>query len=322
MEVVCCIRHIVISIALLGIILPWRCEAQSPSISSTTARQLDSLLQDYAYRAFVRPRTGTPYDAVVPSNLTGIKLAVLRLRNGSLKSRGFHGFKEFDIPTGIVVQPYVKRLAFVYQNLGVRSSFYYPLLGFSYLSPVLGLLAYNAANISAINLPELDIMASKSPISIEFTDVKPAPSGFTAKCVKFDLNGSAVFTDLVSGTVCSTFLQGHFAIVVNSSEISPSPSPSPSPAGIPIPSHVPGKGHHSKVWKIAVSIAGGIAGLLLLILLVVWLASSYRKKRKLMAMQKREDVGEVLRMSQVGNTRVPVAPMTRTQPAIETDYVP
>ncbi|KAK8950173.1 hypothetical protein KSP40_PGU010653 [Platanthera guangdongensis] len=190
-----------------------------------------SLLQDYAYRAFVRPRTGTPYDGVVPSNLTGIKLAVLRLRNGSLKSRGFHGFKEFEIPTGIVVQPYVKRLAFVYQNLGVRSSFYYPLLGFSYLSPVLGLLAYNAANISAINLPELDIMATKSPISIEFTDVKPAPSGFTAKCVKFDLNGSAVFTDLVSGTVCSTFLQGHFAIVVNSSEILPSPSPSPS--GIP-----------------------------------------------------------------------------------------
>lgn len=317
MEVVCRIRHIVISIALLGIILPWRCKAQSSSISSTTARQLDALLQDYAYRAFDRPRTGTPYDGVVPSNLTGIKVAVLRLRNGSLKSRGFHGFKEFDIPAGIVVQPYVKRLALVYQNLGARSSVYYPLLGFSYLSPVLGLLAYNAANISATNLPELDFMASRSPISIKFTDVTSAPSGFTAKCVNFDLNGSAVFTDLVSGTVCSTYRQGHFAIVVNSSEI----SPSPSPAGIPIPTHVPGKGHNSKVWKIAVSVAGGLVGLLLLIFLAVWLAS-YRKKKKLAEMQKREDVGEVLQMSQVGNTRVPVAPMTRTQPVIETDYVP
>ncbi|KAK8560897.1 hypothetical protein V6N13_026332 [Hibiscus sabdariffa] len=32
---------------------------------------LDALLQDYAYRAFVRPKTGVLYDVVIPSNLIG-----------------------------------------------------------------------------------------------------------------------------------------------------------------------------------------------------------------------------------------------------------
>lgn len=319
MEVISRIHHIAFSFILLVLLLAWRCKAQSPSGYITSARQLDSLLQDYAYGAFDRPRTGNPYDGAVPSNLTGIKVAVLRLRCGSLRTRGFHGYKEFDIPTGVIVQPYVKRLAFVYQNLGNWSSFYYPLQGYTYLAPVLGLLAYSAANLSAIGLSELDIFASSSPISIKFTDVRPVLSGFTAKCVKFDLNGTTEFTDLISGNVCVTFRQGHFSIVVNSSGIAPSPSPAPAPAQYPIPS--PGKGHKSKVWKVVVSVVGGFVGLLLLILLVAWLAS-YRKKKKLMEMQKREEVGEVLQMGQVGNTRVPVAPMTRTQPAIENDYVP
>ncbi|MCD7448547.1 hypothetical protein HAX54_044151 [Datura stramonium] len=39
---------------------------------------LDSVLQDYAFRAFVRPRTGIPYDGNVPLNFTGIKVAALR----------------------------------------------------------------------------------------------------------------------------------------------------------------------------------------------------------------------------------------------------
>ncbi|PKU85426.1 uncharacterized protein LOC110102180 [Dendrobium catenatum] len=315
MEIISHIHHIARSFTLVVLFLAWNCKAETPSGYSNAARQLDLLLQDYAYRAFDRPHTGIPYDGAVPSNLTGIKVAVLRLRCGSLRTRGFHRYKEFDIPTGVIVQPYVKRLAFVYQNLGNWSSFYYPLQGYTYLAPVLGLLAYSAANLSAIGLSELDIMASSSPISIKFNDVNPVPSVIPAKCVKFHLNGTIEFTDLISGNVCMTFRQGHFSIVVNSSGIVLSPAPAPTP----IPSH--GKGHKSKVWKIVVSVVGGLVGLLLLILLVAWLAS-YRKKKKLAEMQRREEVGEVLQMGLVGNTRIPVAPMTRTKPAIENDYVP
>ncbi|KAL4296307.1 hypothetical protein GQ457_12G007580 [Hibiscus cannabinus] len=47
--------------------------AQSSTIVAI-ARALDSLLQDYAYKAFVRPKTGVLYDGVFPSNLTRFRL--------------------------------------------------------------------------------------------------------------------------------------------------------------------------------------------------------------------------------------------------------
>ncbi|KAG1338180.1 hypothetical protein COCNU_04G004860 [Cocos nucifera] len=273
----------------------------------TSARSLDALLQDYAYRAFVHPRTGTPYDGQVPSNLTGIKIAALRLRSGSLYRRGVRMYKEFQIPTGVIVQPYVKRLALVYQNLGNWSSTYYNLSGFTYLTPVLGLLAYDAANLSATNLPELTVVVLKSPILINFTNVTPVPG---ARCVHFDLSGLPVFGDLVSSNVCSTSQQGHFSIVVNASTIAPPPAPRPGHA----------KGHKSKVWKIVGDAVGGFIALVLLALLVAWMVR-YGQKRKMVEMERRADVGEALQMARVGNTQAPVALGTRTQPVLENEYV-
>ncbi|KAA8543625.1 hypothetical protein F0562_021629 [Nyssa sinensis] len=159
--------------------------AQSPELS---ARALDSLLQDYAFRAFLPPKTGIPYNGRVPSNLTGIKVSALRLRSGSLRKRGFSSFKEFHIPIGVVEQPYVERLVLVYHNLQNWSSLYYPLPGFTYLAPVLGLLAYDASNLSASDLSELDIRASQNPILITFFN---ASSGLSPKCVYFGLDGLA-----------------------------------------------------------------------------------------------------------------------------------
>lgn len=293
-----------------------RCVAQAPNPSSTSSRQLDSLLQDYAYRAFDgHPRTGPIYDAAVPSNLTGVKLAVERLRSGSLRTRGVKSYKEFQIPTGVIVQPYVMRLAFVYHDLGNWSTFYYPLPGFTYLTPVIGLLAYNAANLTATNLNELDVVASKSPISIRFTDVKPVPSGLTARCVWFDLDGSPEFRDLVLADVCSTYRQGHFAIAVNATGLAPSPAPSPGP----VPSGGK-KTHNSRVWKIVGAVVGGLIGLVLLALLVIWMWR-YSKNKKVAEMERRAEVGESLQMARVGATQAPVAAGTRTQPVLESEYV-
>ncbi|KAL7589141.1 uncharacterized protein LOC111885738 [Lactuca sativa] len=237
-------------------------EAQTP------ARSLDAILQDYAYRAFVRPRTGIPYDGFPPSNLSGIQISAIRLRSGSLYTRGVESYKEFTIPIGVISQPYVERLVFVYQNLGNWSTIYYPLPGYIYLSPILGLLAYDASNLSAKNLPELAIHASEEPISINFPQPKPVPNGSIAECVHFDLNGNINFTNLVSRTICETFEQGHFSIVVKSS-IAPSPAP-----------------------------------------------------KKMNKMEKAADSGEALQMTVVGNTKAPAATTTRTQPTLETEYVP
>ncbi|XP_059668176.1 uncharacterized protein LOC132313430 [Cornus florida] len=298
-------------------------KAQSPGSSS---RALDALLQDYAYRTFVNPRTGTVYDGVVPSNLAGIKVSALRLRSGSLRTRGVPMYKEFMIPVGLIVQPYVERLVMVYHNLGNWSKVYYPLPGYMYLAPVLGLLAYDASNLSAKNLTELDIMASRQPISIEFPDVKFVPPGSVVKCVWFDLHGLVNFSNLVSDNVCSTFQQGHFSIVVESTAApSPAPVPSEPPEQAPdeeVPTISGGeKKSNTKVWIIVGSVLGGLALLVLLGFLALWVLR-YKHRKKMQQMEKATEVGESLYMTPVGNTKAPAAMVMRTQPTLENEYVP
>ncbi|KAI3913342.1 hypothetical protein MKX01_027935, partial [Papaver californicum] len=78
------------------------------------------------------------------------------------------------------------------------------------------------------NLPELNLTASDKPILIKFQDVNSVPIGSTPQCVSFDLQGSPLFSNVVSENVCSTVTQGNFSIVIAS--VAPSPAPvTPSP---------------------------------------------------------------------------------------------
>ncbi|KAJ0088128.1 hypothetical protein Patl1_31615 [Pistacia atlantica] len=297
-------------------------DVMAQSSTGPSARALDALLQDYAYRAFARPKTGVTYDGFVPSNLTGIQIAAMRLRSGSLRNRGVQTYKEFHIPIGVIEQPYVERLVLVHQNLGNWSNTYYPLPGYSYLAPVLGLLAYDAVNLSAKNLPELDIRASADPISIRFQDImSEAPEGSVPKCVWFDLHGLTNFSNVASGNTCLTVEQGHFSIVVESIAPSPSPvSPIPPPGGGGAPKGE-GKKSNSKVWIIVGSVLGGLALLGLLAFLIIWVRK-YKHRKKMQQMEKAADLGEALRMTPVGETKAPAATVTRTQPTLENEYVP
>ncbi|GAU45187.1 hypothetical protein TSUD_178800 [Trifolium subterraneum] len=254
------------------------------SSSNKEAKALDVILQQYAYKALVNPKTGTIYNATkLPSNLTGIEVAALRLRSGSLRRKGFHMYNEFDIPNGVIVHPYVERLVFVYQNLGNKlSKKYYPLPNYTYLAPVLGLLAYDASNLSATNLSELGINASGDNILVKFRDVKSPPSGTVARCVWFDLQGSSNFSNVKGGNTCSTSQQGHFSIVMVKST-----SPFvPNPRG------------------------------------EVLCINKYKQKKKMQGMERAADSGETLQMASIGDTKAPAATVTRTQPTLEHEYAP
>ncbi|KAK6118556.1 hypothetical protein DH2020_047698 [Rehmannia glutinosa] len=275
--------------------------AQLPGSSVSDARALDAVLQDYAYQAFLRPKTGVVYDGVVPSNLTGIQVSAMRLRSGSLRTRGVSMYKEFEIPKGVVEQPYVERLVLVYHNLGNWSMTYYPLPGYTYLAPVLGLLAYDASDLMAKNLPELYIRASGQPISIQFSELRRVPNdGSVPKCVLFDLNGSVNLSDVLSDNICTTFQQGHFSIVVGGGGA---------------------EKNKSKVWIIVGAVVGGFALLVMLGLVVVWV-KKYRHRKKMHKMERAAEIGESLHMTTVGSTKAPAATGTRTQPTLETEYVP
>ncbi|GAU37163.1 hypothetical protein TSUD_391520 [Trifolium subterraneum] len=209
------------------------------AVSTAKANSLDSSLQEYAYRALVKPKIGTFYNATtqLPSNFTGVTLAALRLRSGSLRRYDIPNYNEFQIPKGLVQTPYVKRLVLVYQNLGNNnnwSSNYYPLPpNHTYLAPLLGLVAYNGSDLFATNLSHLNLnVAAGHPIIVRFRNVKSPPPGTLPKCVRFDLFGASHFTNVTGGNTCSTFQQGHFSIVLQYSTpppptitISPLPSP-------------------------------------------------------------------------------------------------
>lgn len=317
---ICRARVLVLLLLQLLLLLadsPAAAQSQPPS----PARILDATLQDYAYRAFARPRTGIVYNATLPADLAGIAVSAVRLRSGSLRRRGFPAYFQFDVPPGVVEQPRVERVVLVYHDLGDRSDRYYPLRGYTYLAPVLGLLVYDAANLSAVGLQELDIVATGSPINVTFGDVRAVPLGGAApRCVVFGLDGVPQFQDMEGTNVCTTYRQGHISIVVNSSEIPPSPSPPPPGAIAPsIPAPGGREKGNSKAWKIAVSVVGAAAALGLLAALLLCLVR-YRRDKKLKVMERNAEVGETLRMAQVGRTQAPVALGTRTQPVIENDY--
>lgn len=198
------------------------------NLQSSTKSSLDSLLQEYAFKALAWPRTktGTAYEGSVPSNMTGIKISALMLQRDSLKWRGYGYYHEFLIPTGITEEPYVTRIVLVYQNLGNLSSLYYPLpVGYIYQTPVLGILAYDAMDMCAKNRQQLQIHALENPLDIRFSNVQPEEEGSLIKCVYFNSNNSIEFGNVTNGNICSTRKQGHFAIV---SEVEVAPSPAPS----------------------------------------------------------------------------------------------
>ncbi|KAL2225451.1 uncharacterized protein LOC105163838 [Sesamum indicum] len=296
----------------------------SQTSRALSARELDSLLQDYAFRGLVRPKTGIVYDGKVPSNLTGIGVAALRLRSGSLWLRGV-SYKEFHIPAGVVEQPYVERLVLVYHNLGNWSSLYYPLPGYTFLAPVLGLLAYDAADLSATNLPELDIQALGEPISISFPGVQSGHSLMRAMCAYFGFNGSVQFKSVVKGNTCLTTNQGHFSVVVESLA-APPPAPrgrggSRGGTGGGETSIGGGKGRSKRMWIIGCSVVGG-AALLVLLAVIFAYVKRCRHRKKIRRMEDAAELGVPLPMTVVRFTKVPVALQTRTRPLLENEYVP
>lgn len=302
------IRWCAAVIWFLGIIMP---EIRSNAKSLDSVRSLDTILQDYAYRAFVYPRTGEVYRANVPSNLSGISLSVVRLRSGSLRTRGMYSFNEFDIPQGVIVVPYVIRLAMVYQNLGNWSSVYYAVPGYTFVTPVIGLFAYNASNISATNLPELNLVPpSTNPISIKFDGLNLLSDENDVKCVHFHVDGSYTLEDLISGERCTVNGHGHFSVAVNSSDLAPSPSPSnESPP-------VAKKWTENHVWKIIVGVSGGVLAVIIFLFFILWLLR-YSRGRKMRKMLKRSESGEELSRQRIGNAQLPVANMVRTRPVLE-----
>ncbi|KAK9103484.1 hypothetical protein Sjap_020738 [Stephania japonica] len=269
---------------------------------------LDHVLGGYAFESYIRHnKTGFLYKIRLPSNLSSIRANTVRFRCGSLHRYGTQ-VKEFHLAIGVEVQPCVERVLIVSQNLGdIWSSLYYEdynVPGYQLVSPILGLLAYDATFLNSTSPSQVKISSGSKPITIDFSNLtKINDPSIRPFCACFDFDGNVNVTEQVSNNICASTRHGHFGLLVEASLLQP-----------------PGK---VSEWKIIVgSAVGGILGAFLLGLLVVALLVKVKRKAQMVEMERRAYEEEALQISMVGHVRAPTAAGTRTTPIIEHEYIP
>ncbi|CAK9135928.1 unnamed protein product [Ilex paraguariensis] len=283
-------------------------KAQAQGIKS--ARLLDLVIRDYTFQSYDKYfGTGKLHTLDLPANLSGIKVDTVRFRCGSLHRYGAR-VKEFNLDVGVTVHPCVERVMVVRQYLGSNwSSIYYDnyeLSGYQLISPVLGLLAYNAGDNINFSTPfEIGIQAGENPITIDFSSTARAntTSGIIPLCASFDSDGKVTLANQVSPNVCAAMRHGHFGLVVESPLL-------------PLRKKI-------STWKMAVGTSIGAAlGAFLLGLLLIALFARVKKKARMEELERRAYEEEALQVSMVGHVRALTAPVTRTVPSIEHEYRP
>ncbi|XP_057977466.1 uncharacterized protein LOC131164356 [Malania oleifera] len=278
-----------------------------------SARLLDNVIRDYALRSYNKNiRTGISHSVHLPGNLSGVSADTVRFRCGSLNRYGAQ-VKEFNLGAGLTIHPCVERVIIVRQRLEKNwSSLHfsnYELPGYQLVSPVLGLLAYNAGDdVDATSPFDVEILPGKNPIKIDFSKVAGSgtPAGASPSCASFGDDGKVRLTDQVSPDVCVATRQGHFWLVVE--------TPAPEPA----PSELRKRVSRGKM-AFGISI-GATLGAFLISLLLVAMFVRVKQKSRMEELERRAYEEEALQVTMVGHVRVPTAPASRTVPAIEHEY--
>eukprot|EP01018_Ginkgo_biloba_P002843 Gb_14738 [translate_table: standard] len=283
-------------------------------VSANRLQDLDTQVQNNAFNALYRKKTGIIYNVTVPSNYSGITAQVIRLRAGSLRRRGVT-FNEFTLPKGVVVEGNPKSVLLVYKNFGENTS-YFSAMHYEFVAPVVSILVYNASVSShIIAQPELKLMARVNPISIK---IPLYISGeFTPSCALLNSSGGLTKNFQLGSqpNVCHTSQLGEFSLVIRSDAL----VPAPSPAKRENTTGAGSKGKRSDTWKTALGAAlGGIVAIVALLLVGSW-ATKEVDKAKIAKMEKYADNEETLQTSLIGNSRAPTAGGTRTRPVLENE---
>lgn len=296
---------------------------------------LDDYLYNYSSNSLPKePHTGLLYNISLPANFSGMKVSVLRLRSSTLWYKGAN-FSSFDLPPKTITKPYVKRLAFMYENLGNLSSQYFDLPGYTIVTKIIGFAVYNASSRSGkTSLERLNItLIGGEAIKVKFSlgeilsNVMNNTSNKLKKCVRFDLlNGVVELADMLKPNVCISQGVGHFAIAMPKVNDSGLPPPSSSTSPSPLSSSI-GETRRKTEKRIAlwvwwvVGFVGGMIGLMLLVFCIVVGYKSF-VSRKIQRMERTSEKSESLDVKWIGNSKLPFAPVTRTQAILENHLAP
>ncbi|XP_004510710.1 uncharacterized protein [Cicer arietinum] len=259
---------------------------------------LENFLCKQVNKEIVKPRTGVFYNISLPSNYTGIKVRVVRLRAASFFVRGV-SFSLFNIPPHVVPQPNRKRMTILYENLGNWSSHYYNVPNYKMLTPVFGFTAYTSSESAFLDDNEkMNFIIEGNPIKIRFSHVGLHAKNDTPICVKFSDDGSVEFKNMTKPYVCEAYSTGHYTLVV--------------------PSHKE-KSENQRFNKgLVLGFVIGFVGLVVLVLVLVALVKAADRKR-IRKFERNSEGGEPFDTFWIGETKLPLASMIRTQPVLEND---
>ncbi|KAK3227965.1 hypothetical protein Dsin_007827 [Dipteronia sinensis] len=267
------------------------------NIENYTIDSLDAALQDIALQTLVRHRhhTGALYKAMLPANLSGMKVSIVRLRSRRLWNIGAD-FSSFHIPSRTLTVPHVKRLAIVYQDFGNWSSNYYSVPGYSMITPVTGFMVFDASNVRARRITKLSLNTTGKPIMIRFSNSTFSDGMISraTRCATFSSDGALQLSEMSLPNVCYSQDQGHFTIVV--------PLKKKKRTGL------------WYLWVIGFVLGFGV---LVLVGFVGVVSLKLLKTKKIQVMEKQADEDLVLDTIWVGGSKMPSATVTRTQPVIE-----
>ncbi|KAF9614848.1 hypothetical protein IFM89_020945 [Coptis chinensis] len=291
------------------IVFIWLSITTIHTLQTEATRVFDPVLGRYAFQSYNKHnKTGFLYNVRLPANLSGIGVDTVRFRCGSLRRYGAQ-IREFSLAMGVTVHPCLERVLIVRQNLGEQwSPLYYDaynISGYQLVSHVLGLVAYDASNLSSTRPYEVGLFAEETPIKIDFSKVaKINSTNIRVLCASFDSDRKISISPQASPNVCVTEKNGHFGLVIETLQ---SPPESTRVSGLKI---------------IIVSTIGGALAAFLLGLLVRALLVKVKKRSQLVEMERKAYEEEALQISMVGHVRAPMASGTRTQPRLEHDYIP
>jgi hypothetical protein len=171
---------------------------------------------------------------------------------------------------------------------------------YSLVAPVVGFMAYDASNLSALGNEALKFSILGGPILISFPNLEIKGKLETLKCVKLGPDGFVQFRNITKGNTCITQGDGHFSLAVQNPEVE----------------------KNIRVWKWYV--VGFGAGFFALVLSGVIGYTTFKlvRSKKLRGMEAESENGVALDATSVGRSKMPSASMVRTQPTLEQDYVP
>lgn len=259
----------------------------------------EAFLWNHVNKEIEKPKTGVFYNISLPANYTGMEVTVVRLRTISLWLRGVN-YSFFNVPPKVVPQPNRKRMAILFENLGNWSSHFYNVPNYTMVAPVFGLMGYDSSEKAFVDNEKINLVIQGDPIIIRFPHVGTRVKKNVPICAKFGAGGSVEFNNMTKPYVCEANSTGHYTLVVPES-------------------HTKSKAKRLTTWWV-LGFVIGFVGLVILALVLIALVKA-AKRRRIGKMERNSEGGEPFDTFWIGDTKLPLATMSRTQPTLENDDV-